>query len=69
MPDKGDNLREKLRKIPSIEEILESIELQDYIHQLSHQTVAETAREVISSLRKKIMKKGKEEISSKTIIK
>lgn len=67
MQDKGDELREKLRKIPSIEEILESIELQEYIHKLSHQTVAETAREVVSSLRKKLMK-GKEEISSKTII-
>jgi L-seryl-tRNA(Ser) seleniumtransferase len=67
MQDKGDNLREKLRKIPSIEEILESIELQEYIHKLSHQTVAETAREVVSSLRKKLIK-GKEEISPKTII-
>ncbi|MGB2697755.1 MAG: L-seryl-tRNA(Sec) selenium transferase [Candidatus Zixiibacteriota bacterium] len=69
MQDKGDELREKLRKIPSIEEILESIELQDYIHKFSHQTVAETAREVVSSLRKKLMKKDKEEISSRTIIK
>jgi len=68
MQDKGDELREKLRKIPSIEEILESIELQEYIHKLSHQTVAETAREVVSSLRKKLVK-DKEEISSKTIIK
>ncbi len=69
MQDKSNELRGKLRKIPSIEEILESIELQEYIHKLSHQTVAETAREVISSLRKKIMKKDKEEISPKTIIK
>jgi L-seryl-tRNA(Ser) seleniumtransferase len=69
MPDKDNRLRDKLRKIPSIEEILESIELQEYIHKLSHQTVAETAREVVSSLRKKLMKKDKDEISSKTIIK
>jgi L-seryl-tRNA(Ser) seleniumtransferase len=67
MQDKGDDLRDKLRKIPSIEDILESIELQEYIHRLSHQTVAETARDVVSSLRKKLMK-GKEEISPKAII-
>lgn len=67
MQNKGDDLREKLRKIPSIEDILESIELQEYIHKLSHQTVAETARDVVSSLRKKLMK-GKEEISPKAII-
>jgi len=67
MQDQGDDLREKLRKIPSIEEILESIELQEYIHRLSHQTVAETAREVVSSIRKKLLG-GKEEISPKAII-
>jgi L-seryl-tRNA(Ser) seleniumtransferase len=47
-------IKEKLRLLPSIEKILESEKLKPKIDKYSHPLVSETAKETLSSIRKKI---------------
>jgi len=48
----------KLRQIPSIEEILQSEKLQDYISALSRPLVTQISRKIVEEVRKEITKKG-----------
>jgi len=75
MQDKGKDLKNPvLRKLPSIEKLLESFQLKDYIENFSRQTVTNVAREVVGSLREKILKSserihsGKVEMTETKII-
>jgi L-seryl-tRNA(Ser) seleniumtransferase len=68
MRDKGRDLKNpKLRKLPSIEKLLESFQLREYIENFSRQTVTNVAREVIGSFRQKILR-SKVEIAEQKII-
>jgi L-seryl-tRNA(Ser) seleniumtransferase len=68
MRDKGRDLKNpKLRKLPSIEKLLESFQLREYIENFSRQTVTDVAREVIGSFRQKILR-SKVEIAEQKII-
>ena len=68
MRDKGRDLKNpKLRKLPSIEKLLESFQLKEYIENFSRQTVTNVAREVVGSFRQKILR-SKVEIAQEKII-
>jgi len=66
MADK--NLNEELRKLPSVEILLEAQELKPEIEKLSRTLVAESVREVLGSLRKG-MKQGQKAPSQTDVIK
>jgi L-seryl-tRNA(Ser) seleniumtransferase len=68
MRDKGRDLKNPtLRKLPSIEKLLESFQLKEYIENFSRQTVTNVAREVVGSFRQKILR-SKVEIAEQKII-
>jgi len=68
MQNKSSDVKKKsLRSIPSIEKILQAPALEKFIQEYSQKTVADVAREVVDSFRKKILK-GKEKTSEKKII-
>ncbi|KPL02637.1 MAG: hypothetical protein AMJ90_05195 [candidate division Zixibacteria bacterium SM23_73_2] len=68
MQDKSKDVKKKsLRSLPSIEKILQAPDLKKLIEVHSQKQVAEVAREVVDSFRKKIMK-GEEKTSEKKII-
>jgi L-seryl-tRNA(Ser) seleniumtransferase len=60
-------IQEKLRKLPSVEKILESEKLKGKIQKYSHPLVSESARETLLSIREQI-KKNPQDISFDQII-
>jgi L-seryl-tRNA(Ser) seleniumtransferase len=59
MQDKSRVVKsKKLRQIPSIEEILQSEKLQDYISSLSRPLVTQISRKIVDQIRKELSKKS-----------
>jgi L-seryl-tRNA(Ser) seleniumtransferase len=63
----GKTIQEKLRRIPSVEKILESPELESDIGEFSHPFVAGAVKQAVEMIREEV-KKGRESVSLKEIV-